>query len=129
MAEKNAAAQQEARQRFGRDVRALRKATGVSLKTVSRDICVHLDTLRELETTGLYGHPLLSPVYVRCLVGAYAKAAGLPKENVIAALDEALEGNYTDTLIQSSNAQASNEAIAEQEMPVDDQSTTSDSLH
>ena len=128
MAEKSAAAEKEARQRFGHDVRALRKATGVSLKTVSRDICVHLDTLKELEATGLYGHALLSPVYVRCLVGAYAKAAGLPKEKVVAALDDALEGNYADTLAQSSSAQGSNEPIAESELPVDDQSPSSDSL-
>ena len=103
MREKEAFLQKEARQRFGRDMRTLREANGVSLKVISRETCVYVDTLRELEATGLYDHSLLTPVYVRCLVGAYAKVAGLSKDTVLAALNEAFEGSYNGTLVPSSD--------------------------
>ena len=114
MTDKKTSAEKEARQRFGRDIGTRREAKGVSLKTVSRDTCVHLDTLRELEITGLYGHPVLNSVYVRCLVGAYAKAVGLPKDEVITALDAAFEGTYAGTLVDSSEVGAADSLSEEQ---------------
>jgi hypothetical protein len=87
------------RQRFAADLRAIRESRNISFETVRQEIKVPSGILQELEETSLLNHPMYNRVYLRSLVRSYAEAIGLEGDLALQALDEALEGRYSGSLV------------------------------
>ncbi|CAN0527640.1 unnamed protein product, partial [Laminaria digitata] len=66
----------------------------VSLEALRSATKVYPNVITQFEHDGLKDHPLFNSLYVRAFIRSYAKAVGIPAEEVLEAYDEALEGDY-----------------------------------
>ncbi len=90
--------QEQARCRYAQDLRYLREQRGVSLETVYAETRIIKSVLREYEKDCLYHNSNFHRIYLRSLTGAYANVVGLDIDQVLEALDMALEGTYDGRL-------------------------------
>lgn len=88
----------EVGRRFAADLRAIREDRGVSIEDLHEETKIPRGLLESFETTGLFDHPMFNRVYLRSFVRTYADVTGISPAVALAALEEALEGVYTDRL-------------------------------
>lgn len=84
--------------RFERDFRLIRESHNMSLEELSRATHITLDVLYQFEETGLINHPRFNTVYLKAMVRTVADALGVPANDAIQALEEAMEGRYAGRL-------------------------------
>ena len=84
--------------RFAEDLRRLREARGLSIDDLHRETKIPHNLIRSFEATSLFNHPMFNRVYLRSFVRTYAELVRAPQEQVLKALETALEGHYTGGL-------------------------------
>ncbi len=95
MSDKALSAAQKA---FVSDVKAWRKASGLSLRELSRKTMINVETLAEFERTGHFSNPVFNRVYLRSLAGSYARCVALDVSAMHEALDQTLNNDYDGAL-------------------------------
>jgi len=78
----------------------------VSVKDIMDATRLAENVVEELEKTGLFSNPMFNRVYLRSIFRSYAGVVGLDEENVLAALEEALDGRYAGSLRQDDAGEA-----------------------
>ena len=87
-------------ERFARDVRRIREARGVTLEAIQDATKIPPDLLHQFEEDALFTHRMFNKVYLRSLARSYAELIEVERDDIIAALDAALQGSYGNELAQ-----------------------------
>lgn len=88
----------EAGRRFAADLREIREARSVTLDDLHDGSKIPRGLLKSFEEDGLFDHPMFNRVYLRSFVRTYAEMVDVSPALALAALDEALEGDYQGRL-------------------------------
>lgn len=89
---------EQAKRKYAEDLRTLRKQKGVSLDAICTETKVIKTVLEEFEINCLHRNNRFNKVYLYSLVGSYAKIVGLDGDQILSALDMALDGSYDGRL-------------------------------
>lgn len=89
---------EKARRAYAKDITALRKKKGVTLDMIYNETRILRSILVEYEKDGLYHNASFHKVYLQFMTRAYATVIGLDIDQVMMALDMALEGTYDGRL-------------------------------
>lgn len=84
--------------RFANDIRRIRIQRDVSLDAVHEATRIARNLLLQFEQDGLFDHPAFNRVYLRSLVRSYADCIDLDASVALAALEDALNGDYDGQL-------------------------------
>ena len=88
----------EAGKRLACDLRAIRRSQSIDVKEVLDATRLAEDVIEQLEETALMGNPMFNRVYLRSMFSSYASVLGIQQSEMMAALDEALSGQYIGSL-------------------------------
>ncbi|MBO6577207.1 MAG: helix-turn-helix domain-containing protein [Rhodothermales bacterium] len=91
----------EAGRRLARDMRAIRTERRISTDAVIRATKAAPNVVSEFESNALIGNPMYNRVYLRLFVRGYAEVLGIKPDDALAAVDEVMEGRYTDGLART----------------------------
>ena len=89
---------EQARCKYAQDLRTLRERRGVSLETVYAETRIIKSVLNDYEKNCLYNNSNFHRIYLRSLTRAYAKVVDLDVDQVLNALEMALDGTYDGRL-------------------------------
>jgi len=89
---------EQTRSRYASDLRILRKLQNVSLETVHMETRIIKTVLQDYEKNCLLNNSNFARVYLHSLTEAYAKAVGLDVDQILNALEMALDGTYDGRL-------------------------------
>jgi len=87
-------------QRFARDVRRIREAQDVTLKTIHQRTKIPEDLLSQFEEDALFTHQMFNRVYLRSVARSYADEVGIARTEMMEALEAALTGTYAGALAE-----------------------------
>jgi len=90
----------DAGRRLASDLRALREERGIDTDSILEATRLSADILEAFEESGLVDHPTFNRVYLRSIVGSYARLLEIDDKDVFSALDATLEGRYHGALRQ-----------------------------
>lgn len=77
------------------ELNQIRRSRHISIEDVYWETRIPEHVLDEFESTLLYGHELLNPVYRRALIRSYAAAVGLNPRLLINSVNNAWNGDYS----------------------------------
>lgn len=85
--------------RLAADFRQLRADRGLTLEDLHEETKIPRSLLEQFEETALFDHAMFNRVYLRSFVRTYAEVAGLPIEEAMTALEEAMDARYQGGLL------------------------------
>ncbi|NQV73530.1 helix-turn-helix domain-containing protein [bacterium] len=88
----------EAGKRLASDLLAIRRSQSIDVKEVLDATRLAEDVIEQLEETALMGNPMFNRVYLRSMFSSYASVLGIQNSEMMAALEEALSGQYIGSL-------------------------------
>jgi 8-oxo-dGTP pyrophosphatase MutT (NUDIX family) len=88
----------DAGRRLATDLRELREERGIDADSILEATRLSADILESFDETALVDHPAFNRVYLRSIVGSYARVLDIDESDVLAALDQALDGRYHGAL-------------------------------
>jgi cytoskeletal protein RodZ len=77
------------------DLNQIRRSRQISIEDIYWETRIPQHVLDEFESTLLYGHALLNPVYLRAMIRSYAVAVGLNPRLLLSSVNDACRGTYT----------------------------------
>ncbi len=83
---------------LGEDISSLRKKEKLSIQDIFDSTRIPQNVLREIESGNIFKDTSRNKTYVRSFVRTYAKVLKIEEDDIVQALDETEEGNYSGSI-------------------------------
>ncbi len=121
----------DAGRRLATDLRDLQEARKIETETILEATRLSADIFERFSETALVDHPAFNRVYLRSVVASYARVLQIDENDVLKALEDALEGTYDGALWrkylrQEDGSDGPSFSLYEDDAPADPDSSDSD---